>query len=259
MSRIGVFDSGFGGLSVLYEAMQRLPGHDFIYYADREHVPYGEKSREQILGYVQKVVSFLIRQDVDAIVIACNTATSVAVAALREEYTIPIIGMEPAVKRALDLYGDKKVLVTATPITVRGDKMKLLVDRVDKHHLVDLVALPGLVHFAESEQFDKETVVPYLKEALKGRDLTSYSALVLGCTHFNYFKDSFREILPQQMTLVDGNAGTISQLIRKLGAQIENAGEGKVAYYDSGRLCEGENHRKIARYLERVGLMKEIS
>ena len=259
MSRIGVFDSGFGGLSVLYEAMQRLPGQDFIYYADRVHVPYGEKSQEQLLEYVQQVVDFLINQNVDTIVIACNTATSVAVASLREQYTLPIIGMEPAVKKALDLYGDKKVLVTATPITVRGDKMKLLVDRVDKHHLVDLVALPGLVHFAEREQFDKETVVPYLQETLQDRDLTAYSSLVLGCTHFNYFKDSFRDILPEQMALVDGNAGTISQLIRKLGTQIESTGEGRTVYYDSGKLCEGEKREKIDRYLERVKRMREIS
>ena len=100
--KIGIFDSGIGGLSVLYEAMQLLPHEQFIYYADEKHVPYGEKTREEIIGYVDEIIQFMIDHDCKAIVIACNTATSAAVALMRKKYDIPIIGMEPAVKKAVD-------------------------------------------------------------------------------------------------------------------------------------------------------------
>ena len=178
--KIGIFDSGIGGLSVLYEAIRTFPTEQFIYYADEVHVPYGEKTQEEIQGYVEAVVEFMLARHVKAIVIACNTATSVSVKALRERYDIPIIGMEPAVKKAIDLYGEKRVLVTATPITVKGAKMKMLVEKVDKHHQADLVALPGLVRFAEKEEFDPQNVSVYLKEALGERNWEDYSSLVLG-------------------------------------------------------------------------------
>ena len=133
--KIGIFDSGIGGLSVLHQAMQLLPDEEFIYYADEQHVPYGEKTSEEILGYVDEIISFMISQGVEAIVIACNTATSVAAKIMREKYDLPIIGMEPAVKQAIDTYGDtNRVLVVATPITVKGKKIMELVERVDKHN-----------------------------------------------------------------------------------------------------------------------------
>ena len=110
--KIGIYDSGIGGLSVLHRALKKMPEAEFIYYADTKHVPYGEKTREQIKGYVEEVLNFLIAKEVDAIVIACNTATSVATKEFRGEFAVPIVGMEPAVKRALKLYQDmqKRIL-----------------------------------------------------------------------------------------------------------------------------------------------------
>lgn len=146
---IAIFDSGIGGLSVLYQAKRMLPEAHFLYYADEDHVPYGEKTREQILTYTDEAVRFLLEQGADAIVLACNTATSVAAATLRDRYPLPIIGMEPAVKLALNQDDTHRVLVAATPITIRGNKLKCLVEHYDGHHLVDLLPLPGLVRFAE--------------------------------------------------------------------------------------------------------------
>jgi len=260
MRKIGVFDSGIGGLSVLQEAMTVLPGERFIYYADEAHVPYGEKTREEISGYVQEAVGFLLERQVDAIVIACNTATSVAAEALRKRYRLPIIGMEPAIKRAIDLYGDKKVLAAATPITVKGEKMRLLVEKVDKHHLVDLVALPGLVRFAENGNFETETVAGYLREALGERDWDEYSSLVLGCTHFNYFKDAFRRVLPETIHFVDGNAGTVAQLVRRLpeGQDTGAYSARDVEYYCSGKPCGAEERDRMERLLERLARMRAL-
>lgn len=128
--KIGIFDSGMGGLSVLHRALRMIPEADFLYYADEEHVPYGEKTREQVRGYIDEIIAFMIKKQVDAIVIACNTATSVATKEYRSQFPLPIVGMEPAVKKAVEEYADRpgRILVAATPITIQGDKL---------HHLVE--------------------------------------------------------------------------------------------------------------------------
>ena len=231
--KIGIFDSGIGGLSVLYEAMHLLPHEQFIYYADEKHVPYGEKTKEEIIGYVDEIIQFMIERDCKAIVIACNTATSAAVSIMRKKYHIPIIGMEPAVK---------------------GKKMLDLVERVDKDHLVDLVALPKLVRFAERLEFESEDVLAYLKEALSCFDFEEYGSLVLGCTHFNYFKDSFHKLLPQ-VHLLDGNLGTINYLIKNI--ELEDL-ESSVEYYYSGQRVLGKELQRIECYLKRLEKMKDI-
>ena len=116
--RIALFDSGYGGLTVLSHARRVLPSEEFIFYADRDHVPYGTKSVPAVRGFVRTAFRFLIEQQrADAVVVACNTATSVAVDEMRRLYDVPIIGMEPAVKKALTHDAEHRVLVTATPIT----------------------------------------------------------------------------------------------------------------------------------------------
>ena len=123
--KIGIYDSGIGGLSVLHRALKKMPEAEFIYYADTKHVPYGEKTREQIKGYVEEVLNFLIAKEVDAIVIACNTATSVATKEFRGEFAVPIVGMEPAVKRALKLYQDMQKRISGNSNTGYDSRRKI--------------------------------------------------------------------------------------------------------------------------------------
>lgn len=258
--KIGFFDSGIGGLSVLQQAFSMLPQEQFLYYADTKHVPYGEKTQKEIMSYVQEVVQFMLHHDVKAIVIACNTATSVAVKELRKHYSLPIIGMEPAIKKAIDLYPEQRTLVTATPITVKGEKMKILIDKVDKQHLVDLLALPKLVRFAECNEFDSEEVVEYIRQELNRFPLDNYASLVLGCTHFNYFKDSFKKVLPNDIRFVDGIQGTLDQLIRKLkeGNLMEQL-QPSVEYYSSGELItDPVELNNINQLLSRLDKMAKI-
>ena len=130
--RIALFDSGIGGLTVLSHARRVLPSEEFLFFADRDHVPYGTKSVPVVRGYVREAFRFLVeRQGADAVVVACNTATSVAVDEMRRLYEVPIIGMEPAVKKALEQGGERRVLVTATPITINGEKLRRLVSAHD--------------------------------------------------------------------------------------------------------------------------------
>ena len=210
--KIGLIDSGIGGLSVLHEASHQLPGQEYLFFADVLHVPYGEKTPEQIVGYMIENAQFLIEKGAQALVVACNTATSVAIKELRSRFDIPILGMEPAVKPAVEETEKKRIMVIATPVTIREDKLKSLLHRVDEEHRVDLLAMPRLVEFAEREQFDGPEVEAYIKEQFGTFDKSDYCALVLGCTHFNYFKPAFRDYFGENTLLIDGNHGTVRHL-----------------------------------------------
>ena len=238
--RIAFFDSGIGGLTVLHQAKKQMPQEDYLYYADTDNVPYGRKTKEEIRQYVQKAVDFIAAQDVKALVVACNTATSVAIQSLRARYRFPILGMEPAVKPAVkNVVMSKRVLVTATPVTLREQKMQDLLLQVDQNHQVDLLPLPKLVEFAEQGCFDDGQAEAYLREVLADTDVAQYCTVVLGCTHFNYFKDSFRTIWGKEVTLLDGSSGTVNNLQRVLDEQhLLEQNSGDICYYTSGREAE---------------------
>lgn len=254
---IGFFDSGVGGLTVLHEALNLLPNENYLYYADTRHVPYGEKPKEQVKQYVFDAVEFMAGQGMKALVIACNTATSIAAADLRQKYSFPIIGMEPAVKPAVEknTNGDKRVLVFATELTLKEEKFKNLVAQVDAEHLVDFLPLPGLVTYAENLQFDRDIVVPYLNRALARFNLDNYSTVVLGCTHFTFFRDSLKQILPAGIELIDGNLGTVRQLERVLNGQRNNENrKAEIAFFASGeKLSKPEELAKFQGLLTRLG------
>lgn len=252
--KIGVFDSGFGGLSVLHRARKMLPGADYIYYADKKNVPYGEKTPVEIRIFVNEIFTFMMDKEVDAIVIACNTATTIVDKEYRSRFGIPIVGMEPAVKKAVDDYGmeHKKILVAATPVTIRGPKLKTLLSEVDKEKNIDRIALPGLVRFAEKGVFETEEVKEYLQKETKGYPLSEYGSFVLGCTHFNYFKEVLKELFPNPVHFVDGNEGTIHQLIRLLGDVPRQQSPGKVDYYISGRNADALELSQINHCLEQL-------
>lgn len=255
--KIGVFDSGLGGLSVLNEAIKKLPNEQFLYYADRRNVPYGLKTKEQILSYTTHAFKFMQEKDVKAVVVACNTATSAAINELREEFAIPIIGMEPAVKKAADIFKNSRTIVIATPVTVKGKKLKDLIARFDNKSLIDLVALPKLVEFAENEEFYSQRVRAYLKSELLKFDLANYSSLVLGCTHFNYFKDTLREILPPNIKFIDGNEGTVNKLKYELERVnlLEDSTQEIEYYYSDSKVDSQVELDRIYRYLKRLDRM----
>lgn len=258
--KIGIFDSGIGGLSVLHRARKMLPGAQFIYYADEKHVPYGEKTPEEIRVFIGEIFSFMIERRADAIVIACNTATSAVTREYRNSFPVPIIGMEPAVKKAVDLYGDedRRILVAATPITIKGQKLHELVERVDTRGMVDLIELPALVRFAEKGMFESGEAEEYLRSALSGYELSDYGTIVLGCTHFNYFKRSFRRIFGEDIRFTDGNEGTVKQ-VQRLLPDCEDMNEaGGTEFYFSGERVDAEQMAFIGRCMAQLDSVFEI-
>jgi glutamate racemase len=234
--KIGFFDSGIGGLTVLYEALNQLPREDYLYYADSANLPYGTKTANEICGYVLEAMKFITGERVKAAVIACNTATSAAIQDLRKVYSIPIIGMEPAVKPALKAVSDKRVLVLATPLTLWQPKFNGLLKDHDDQGIVDFLAMPELVTFAEEHVFDEDVLASYLENRLHDHDLTRYGAVVLGCTHFVYFEDHIRTFFPPGTEIVNGNKGTVQNLKNTLISR-GNIGEGtgKIDFYRSGK------------------------
>lgn len=263
--KIGIFDSGIGGLSVLHEAYHLLPDQEYIFYADTDHVPYGLKTPEEIRSYAKEIVTFLIEKGAEAVVVACNTATSVAIKDLRSTFSLPILGMEPAVKPAVEGTEGKRIMVMATPVTIREDKLKDLLHRVDEKHRVDLLPMPRLVEFAEAEEYETSEVYDYLETQFAGVDFSKYCALVLGCTHFNYFKPAYRKFFDSSTLVIDGNNGTIRHLADVMGLKICHD-DGltfdndhnilcfkRTDYYFSGRrISEGKDLERLLRLHKRL-------
>ena len=246
---IGVFDSGIGGLTVLKKIVEILPSEKYIYYADTDNVPYGTKPKEEVKKYISEAVEFLVSKDVKAIVIACNTATSIAVKELREKYNIPIIGIEPAAKPAVENRGNKKVLIMATPTTIKEEKLRYLLESLNAKKYVDLIAMPKLVEFAENKEFESENVKQYIEEQLKEYDLEDYSELVLGCTHFPFFKKILSEIFHKDIQIIDGGAG-VARRLKNLLEENNILGNNKleIEYYYSGRKIKNKKELEELLY-----------
>ncbi|WP_088043858.1 glutamate racemase [Bacillus sp. EAC] len=243
--KIAFFDSGIGGLTVLNEAMKKLPNEEFVYFADTLHVPYGTKSKEEVSAFVKQSVEMIIEEDVKALVIACNTATSIAVSELRAMYNFPIIGMEPAVKPAVEMNRTtgKRVLVMATPLTLKQTKYNELISRVDDQSIVDSLPLPELVRYCENLNFDENVMIDYFKSKLSTFSIHSYGTVVLGCTHYPFYRDILKKILPD-VQIVDGSIGTVNRLIHLLSDnnQLKTQGNSSIKF-----MCSNHDQQYIEK------------
>ena len=242
---IGVFDSGVGGISVLAELERELPHEHFIYYGDTLHAPYGTKTPEEVMACVRQVMKELTAREVKAVVIACNTATSVAAATLRQEMDLPIIGMEPALKPASLIRHGGAILVLATPVTLSLPKFQSLMDRYGEGAVP--LPCPGLMELVEQKNFTDAK--HYLQQALSAYDLAAVDAIVLGCTHYVFLRPLLRELLPDHVQVMDGNSGTAKQLRRVLEGKnlLRNDGEGNVLLLSSSP--KKEDHARMAELL----------
>ena len=230
-SPIGVFDSGVGGIGTLAALRRELPEEKFLFYGDTANAPYGTKSRDEVMGCINRIMEHLLAQDVKAVVIACNTATAVAAAELRARYDLPIIGIEPALKPASEVRKDGSILVLATPMTLKLEKFRALYARYGEGAIP--LPCPGLMELVEREANDEAR--RYLLELLSPYDLTKVDAVVLGCTHYVFLRPLLKEILPAGVSVLDGNEGTARQLRRVLTAkELLSDGPGSVTLETSG-------------------------
>ncbi len=232
--QIAVFDSGIGGLSVLHEIIKQLPSEQYVYYADTDHLPYGTKTKSEIFDCVNRSVRSLASRNLKALVLACNTATSVAVNELRAQYDFPIIGMEPAVKPAIES-SKKQVMVCATDRTIQEPKLHNLITNLDADAKVELRSLQPLVLLAEDFVFDYDRIYPILEKTFKNVDWNNFDYLVLGCTHFIYYKVAMSYYLPPSVKIIDGNLGTANRLRSLIQPSVTNEAL-QIEYLTSGRV-----------------------
>ena len=211
---IGIFDSGLGGISMLCTLSKFLPKERYIYYGDCVNAPYGVKTREEITKRCFAICERLIEQGVKAIVVACNTATSACVKELRATYPhLPIIGMEPALKPAVEAKNHQNVLVLATPFTLREQKFTDLMSRYDHQHHIYRQPCPKLVTLMESGDYqDPSKVDEALMEYLSPYQDHDIHSIVLGCTHFVFLKQRIMELCGTHVNVIDGNMGTARQV-----------------------------------------------
>lgn len=215
---IGVFDSGIGGLTVAGSIMKSLPNENIIYFGDTAHLPYGTKSEKQIREYADNDVAFLSRFDLKALVIACNTADSVARGSLEEKYDIPIYGViEPASIKAVKMTRNNRIGIMATPATVRSEAYPQTIHRYSEDAEVFQLACPLLVPLVENGRYRKDDIVvsTVLQEYLDQLTDKGIDTLVLGCTHYPLLMDAIRSLVPD-LTIISSSEAATETLRRGL-------------------------------------------
>jgi glutamate racemase len=213
---IGIFDSGAGGLSVMQELVKLLPNESFIYFADTKNCPYGSKSQERIIELSTKITDFLISKHCKIIVVACNTATAAAIDWLRANYEIPFVGMEPAVKPASINSKSKSIGVLATAGTFKG---RLYIETSQKYASDVNVCYQvgdGLVELVEQGKQDSSEAEALLAKYLNPMLECNIDQLVLGCTHYPFFKPLLSKLLPPDVDIIDPSPAVAKQTVNLL-------------------------------------------
>ncbi len=249
---IGVFDSGVGGLTVLQELVELLPSHSYIYFADTKHCPYGPKGTAEIIRLSEIITKFLIEQGCSTIVVACNTATAAAIDYLRANFSIPFVGMEPAVKPAALATKTKSIGVLATKGTFKGRLYRETTSKYAANINVSYQVGTGLVelveqgksHSNEAKELLKAYIAPMLDEKI--------DHLVLGCTHYPFFIPILKQILPEGITIDNPAPAVAKQAVRVLSEldieqNTENNGRPSVTFYSSGEI---ENLKSLVNEIE---------
>jgi glutamate racemase len=236
---VAIFDSGVGGLSVLRELRKRLPGEDYLYFGDQINVPYGPRGLEEVRGLSEAIVRFLLAQDVKLIVIACNTASAAALKALREAHPeVPFVGLEPALKPAVEHTETGVVGVLATPTTFEGPLYESVVERFAGDVTILKSTCPGLAAEIEAGRWNGVVAERILREALEPMLPQGLDTVVLGCTHYPFAFETIQKITGPNVRMIDP-APAIALRVQSLLAEraLLNAreGEGAVRYLTSGQ------------------------
>lgn len=198
------------------EALRQLPQHDYIYLADSANAPYGEKSSDWIAVRSLFLCEYLASKGCDAIVVACNTATAEAIKQIRNELSIPIIGVEPGIKPAAMQSQNNIVGVLATEATLKSDKFNALLNTLPNNCHFIKQAGAGLVPLIESGKADTKDTLELLAKHLEPIQSAGADTLVLGCTHYPFLRKAIRKLLGESITLIDTSEAVVRQLKRQL-------------------------------------------
>ncbi len=232
---IAVFDSGVGGISVLRHLQRELPRERFLYYGDSANAPYGSRPAEEIRALTLAAVKKLTTEyPVKALVIACNTATAAAVKEVRSAWPeLIVIGIEPAVKVAVDHFPGGRVGVMATEVTLREEKFDSLLRRFGADCTIAKIPAPGLVQLVEAGKVAAPETLALLHRLLDPY-VGKLDALVLGCTHYPFAAGAIAQVLGPEVALLEGGGGTARETRRRLTeANLLHTGEGSITILNS--------------------------
>lgn len=251
---IAFFDSGVGGLPYFEAAVKLLPGESFLYLCDREHFPYGGRPAEEILAITEKAVRLLLtKKNPKIIVIACNTASVVALAHLRRTFSVPFVGVVPAVKPAALQSKKKKIGILATARTVQDKYLQRLIS--DFAADCTTILLPGneLVEYVEYRFFDgpSEKTLEVLRKTAEEFNRAGVDSVVLGCTHFIYIIDELKALLNRGTEIIDSREGVAKQLVRVLGKHTSSGEKPWREMYQTG---EAGSTGGLSRFADHFGL-----
>ncbi|MBN2005008.1 MAG: glutamate racemase [Anaerolineae bacterium] len=229
---IGIFDSGIGGLTVWREVVRQFPHESTVYFADQGHVPYGAHTLEEVRGYAAHVARFLLEQDTKLIVVACNAASGAALHYLREKFPeVPLIGMEPAIKPAVEHTRTGAVGVIVAPVTLQGDLFQRLTERFAANASLHAQGCPGLVEAIEAGALDTPETEKLLRQYLAPLLAAGIDQLVLGCTHYPFLAPTIRRITGPGVALIDPAPAVVRQMGRVLAQHGLNAPEDADAHH----------------------------
>ncbi|MFN2282542.1 MAG: glutamate racemase [Anaerolineales bacterium] len=235
---IGIFDSGVGGLSVLSEVKRQLPAEDLIYVADQAHVPYGDRSRDEVLGFSLAIIRFLVKMQAKLVIVACNTASAVALTELRNRFPkLPCVGMEPAVKPAAEETRSGVVGVLATPATFQGDLYASTVEKHARGVKILQDTCPGLVGQIEAGRISSSETRQILERALAPMIDQGVDEIVMGCTHYPFVIPLIREIAGEGIEVIDPAPAVARQagrLLEKYDLLDRSGGETKSDFFTTG-------------------------
>ena len=252
MSRkyIGVFDSGLGGLTTVSEIIRQLPDENIVFIGDTANMPYGSKTKEQIISFTLNNIHTLLEHDLKAVVIACNTSDSNARNVAEKEFDLPIFGViSPAARKAAEITACKKIGVIATELTVKSERYEKLIKEHDSDIEVYQMACPKLVPLVESGLFlsDKNAMIRTLKDYIDPLYEKGIDTLILGCTHYDILMDLTSEIYPD-LKLVSSSRPVVFDLKEYLEKNDlrEKEKEAVREYYTTS---DPEEFAKIAQLL----------
>jgi len=235
-SPIGVFDSGVGGLTIMRAVRQALPCEHLVYIADAAYVPYGQKSPEQIRHRAMAIGGFLVQHGAKAIVVACNTATAAAIDLLREQWPIPVVGVEPAIKPAVAATRSGVVGVLATPATLSSERYRRLMHRFANG--IRIVAQPcaGLAEHIERGEFDGERTEQLLRGFVEPLLTEGADVIVLGCTHYPLVAHIVQRIAGPGVAIIENGMAVAKEVAKQLAlcGSARSSGTGGEIFWSSG-------------------------
>ena len=245
---IGVLDSGVGGLSVLKVLHQMLPQENFIYVGDTARTPYGSRSEGEIRQFVEEIISWLERQGVKQVVIACNTLTMLGIDSLKKEHPFDLIGMSKGEQLLLEASKKKKIGVFATQFTISTEAHKKAILAADSSAEVYPIACPKFVPLIEGEQFGDPAVAEAVAEYAAPLKEAGIDALILSCTHYPFIKDVVEAEFGEVVTVIDPAEATakLSKASLEANGLLNNEAQGSV------KICCTADLERVKRLAARM-------